>query len=210
MHADLVRRLPKRSSSGRSTPCARRSDPAPIAWLEEHVFAVRDSLRRAVFEARGAGGAEETLAEPKRPPRSSCPLRSTHRSARPWTGSYGHRSPLPSIWKTKEPGEGEWQEPRLAWNAKREPDAAAASDDDAPPPFYRTFVRPDPDRPYSRVILVAMDMRQLDLAMEAGTEDPKPLTGGHGPGRIPRDPAVASRVVAAFNGASRPSTATTG
>jgi hypothetical protein len=46
-----------------------------------------------------------------------------------------------------------------------------------------------------------MDMRQLDLAMEAGTEDPKPLTGGHGPGRIPRDPAVFTRVAAAFNGA---------
>ncbi|MEO7113996.1 MAG: phosphodiester glycosidase family protein, partial [Polyangiaceae bacterium] len=46
-----------------------------------------------------------------------------------------------------------------------------------------------------------MDMRQLDLQMEAGTEDPKPLTGNHGPGRIPRDPAISTRVVAAFNGA---------
>jgi hypothetical protein len=51
------------------------------------------------------------------------------------------------------------------------------------------------------VLLVAMDMRQLDLDMEAGTEDPKPLTGGHGPGRLPRDPRVYQRVVGAFNGA---------
>ncbi len=69
-------------------------------------------------------------------------------------------------------------------NSKR--DTAAVGRDAPPPAFYRTFVRPDPDRPYSRVILVAMDMRQLDLAMEAGTEDPKPLTGGHGPGRSAR------------------------
>jgi len=45
-----------------------------------------------------------------------------------------------------------------------------------------------------------MDMRQLDLDMEAGSEDPKPLTGPPGTGRIPRDPAVYTRVAAAFNG----------
>jgi hypothetical protein len=70
-----------------------------------------------------------------------------------------------------------------------------------PPAFVRTFVRPDPDRPYAKVVLVAMDTRQLDVDMEAGLEDPKPLVGTHGPGRIPRDPKITSRVVAAFNGA---------
>jgi hypothetical protein len=62
-------------------------------------------------------------------------------------------------------------------------------------------VRADPERPYARVLIVAMDMRQLELDMEAGVEDPKPLTGQHGTGKIPRDPAVLSRVVGAFNGA---------
>jgi hypothetical protein len=46
-----------------------------------------------------------------------------------------------------------------------------------------------------------MDTRQLDFDMEAGVEDPEPLTGPHGSGRIPRDPAVSRRVAAAFNGA---------
>jgi hypothetical protein len=46
-----------------------------------------------------------------------------------------------------------------------------------------------------------MDTRQLDFDMEAGMEDPEPLTGPHGTGRIPRDPAVYRRVAAAFNGA---------
>jgi hypothetical protein len=72
---------------------------------------------------------------------------------------------------------------------------------DAPSPFSETFVRPDPDRPYARVLLVAMDTRQLDLGMEAGVEDPEPLTGPPGLGRIPRDPLVYRRVAAAFNGA---------
>jgi hypothetical protein len=72
---------------------------------------------------------------------------------------------------------------------------------DAPAPFAQTFVRPDPDRPYSRVLLVAMDTRQLDLGMEAGVEDPEPLTGRLGLGRIPRDPIRYRRVAAAFNGA---------
>jgi hypothetical protein len=72
---------------------------------------------------------------------------------------------------------------------------------DTPAFFQETFVRPDDQRPDSKVVLVAMDMRQLELGMEAGTEDPKPLTGGKGPGRLPRDPAVLGRVVAAFNGA---------
>jgi hypothetical protein len=41
----------------------------------------------------------------------------------------------------------------------------------------------------------------MDLDMEAGVEDPEPLTGPHGNGRIPRDPAIYRRVAAAFNGA---------
>ena len=52
-----------------------------------------------------------------------------------------------------------------------------------------------------KVLLVAMDLRQLDLDMEAGVEDPEPLTGPHGTGRIPREPGVYRRVAAAFNGA---------
>src|SRR5262249_21975995 len=70
-----------------------------------------------------------------------------------------------------------------------------------PPYFYRTSIHPDPERPYAIVMIVAMDMRQLELDMEAGVEDPQPLTGPPGAGRISRDPEVIGRVVAAFNGA---------
>src|SRR5262249_38597117 len=110
----------------------------------------------------------------------------------------GHWPPadLPTIWKTAEPGEGQWPAPKIPWPRK-----GATRGGRTPPTFFRTFDPPDAERPYARVLLVAMDMRQLDLDMEAGTEDPKPLTGGHGPGRLPRDPRVYQRVVGAFNGA---------
>jgi hypothetical protein len=200
VHADVARHLPKRLvlwavDTVRAVPWI---GPAPIAWLEEHVFSVRDSLRQLAFRMDGSAQSKATLlaTQPEAAPEAPAPMELDASKARE-DGAVWPPKAVASIWKTREPGEGEWVEPRLPWNAKR----AAVDADSPPPPFYRTFVRPDEDRPYSHVILVAMDTRQLDLAMEAGTEDPKPLTGGHGPGRIPREPAIASRVVAAFNGA---------
>src|SRR5262249_24925583 len=105
--------------------------------------------------------------------------------------------------------EGVWAPVSYPW-LKRLPSAGLATTAastsrapalEAPPYFFRTTVRPDPDRPYAKVIVVAMDMRQLELDMEAGVEDPKPLTQAHGSGKIPRDAKVLNRAVGAFNGA---------
>ena len=88
----------------------------------------------------------------------------------------------------------------IAAQKPQAPGSAEASP--GPPPyFYTTTIRPDAERPYAKVLVVAMDMRQLELDMEAGVEDPKPLTGARGSGKIPRDPKILSRVVGAFNGA---------
>lgn len=79
----------------------------------------------------------------------------------------------------------------------------------APPTFYTTTVQPDPKRK-NKVQVVALDARQLELEMAVGKEGPWPpdeKTAGKWPragaGKLPRDPAVAKRVVAAFNGAFR-------
>jgi hypothetical protein len=72
---------------------------------------------------------------------------------------------------------------------------------DPEPLFYRTILHPDPERPYSELHLVAMDMRRLELGMGAGYEDPHPDTGPPGSGQLPSDPDLAPRVVATFNGA---------
>lgn len=164
--------------------------PAPIAWLEEKTFAVRDALKLTLFKAFSA---ERVVAsEAALPPAA---ILDTSQAA----ADLGHWPPPPirSIWQTPEAGEGDWSPPSQPW-IKQLPVPAGV---EAPPSmFYRTFVRPDEERTYAKVVLVAMDMRQLDLEMEAGNEDPKPLTGPPGAGRIPRDPAVYTKVAAAFNG----------
>jgi hypothetical protein len=189
VHADASIHLPKRFSHW-AVDTLRAVDwigPAPVAWAEDQALAARDAYRRVTFQK---GDATDVVATADPPPP---PLDTSEASV-----DEAHWPPprIPSMWKSPEPDEGEWRVPDVPW-LRRVPGLA----EDAPSPFYRTFVRPDEDRPYARVLLVAMDLRQLDLQMEAGVEDPEPLTGPHGTGRIPRDPAVYRRVAAAFNGA---------
>jgi hypothetical protein len=190
MHADASVHLPKLFSHWvvdtlRAVPWI---GPAPIAWAEDQALAVRDAYRRLTFKPNA--GATDVVSSAEPPP----PVLDTSQASL----DEGHWPPprIPTIWKQAEPGEGEWEAPDLPW-LRKVPGVTA----DAYAPFYRTFVRPDEERPYVKVLLVAMDTRQLDLDMEAGIEDPEPLTGPHGPGRIPRDPAIYRRVAAAFNGA---------
>ena len=185
-HIEPSKHLPKKLShwavdTARAVPWI---GPAPIAWLEEKTFALRDTVRQLAFKAKGGGDAL-AVTEKEPPPSVLDPSQAS--------ADLGHWPPpaIRSIWKTPEPGEGEWTEPKQTW-VKKLPAAPSA--------FYEAFVRPDEDRPYAKVLFVAMDMRQLDLDMEAGSEDPKPLTGPPGSGRFPREPQSFQRIAAAFNG----------
>jgi hypothetical protein len=162
--------------------------PVPIAWLEDQALAARDAYRRLMFASSGeATNVAVAVAPP--PPTLDTSQASVEEAHWPPPA-------IPTIWQSAEPGEGEWVPPGLPWLR-----AVPGVTPDAPSPFYRTFVRPDLERPYVKVLLVAMDLRQLDLDMEAGVEDPEPVTGPPGSGRIPRDPGVYRRVAAAYNGA---------
>jgi hypothetical protein len=88
-------------------------------------------------------------------------------------------------------GEGVW----------RAPSSELARANVGEPLFNTTFLLPDPQRPDARLFLVAMDMRRLELGMEAGYEDPRPKTGLPGRGSLSFDPSVVRRVRATFNGA---------
>jgi hypothetical protein len=163
--------------------------PEPVAAVEAAVFNARDLMRRTTYSIFGPS-AEPALpgSEPaSKPPQA---LDATYSQT---DNSVWPPAPIPPIWKNPEPGEGTWEAVTYPWLKKLAPDS--------PPYFFRTTVRPDPDRAYAKVLVVAMDMRQLELDMEAGVEDPKPLTGAHGSGKIPRDPKILNRVVGAFNGA---------
>ncbi|HEY0466360.1 MAG TPA: hypothetical protein VGC79_19255, partial [Polyangiaceae bacterium] len=168
--------------------------PEPIAWLENKVFGARDRLKRASFALFTSKTASALKATP-----------SEQVVAKVLDGSdFAHAADswpppsVPSIWKDPKPGEGQWSPVSYGFLK-----AMRGLPADAKPPayFYRTVIRPDPDRPYSELVLVAMDMRQLELGMQAGYEDPKPTTGSPGEGHIPQDPAVYRRVVGTFNGA---------
>ncbi|MBI2392693.1 MAG: hypothetical protein HYV09_24115 [Deltaproteobacteria bacterium] len=190
VRAELLAQIPKKPihwavDTVRAVPWI---GPEPIAWLEAKVWEWKDKLKR--FKHDVASGHD-----PKDEVKSEAELvapRVLDASAAGEDGGYWPPLQVPTIYKTPEPGEGQWVAVQPEW-MHRIPGA--------PAPFYRTFVRPDPLRPYSKIILVAMDTRQLDFDMEAGVDDPKPTVGSfHGTGRIPRDVAVAKRTVAAFNG----------
>lgn len=107
-------------------------------------------------------------------------------------------APITPLIRPPMPGEGEWK-------ALTSPLLPAAGDGpDAPvPAFVQASIRPDPSKPEATVRLVAMDMRQVELRMEAGYDEPRPMTGPRGSGRLPSGPAAA-RVMAAFVGGKPP------
>ncbi len=169
--------------------------PAPIAWLENAVFGTEDVIKRTTFRVFSRA-SESALKDNPDQVAATATLDADkldqHSSVWP-------PPPVPSLWKELKPGEGQWVPVTLPW---LKPLGGAPDGKAKPPPyFYRTFIRPDVKRPYSEIDIVAMDMRQLELGMQAGFEDPKPLTGPPGDGRLPRDKNVLDRVVATFNGA---------
>jgi hypothetical protein len=68
-------------------------------------------------------------------------------------------------------------------------------------PLLRVQVlHPDGASKDAGLVLVTLDMRQLELGFVAGTERPWASAGVPGEGRLPRDPAARSSIVACFNG----------
>ncbi len=63
-----------------------------------------------------------------------------------------------------------------------------------------TFVRPDPNRSYSIVTIVQMDMSKINLGIVAGTKEPGGKAGNPGPGKVPQGIIDSNKLVAAFDG----------
>lgn len=69
-----------------------------------------------------------------------------------------------------------------------------------PYPLSTSFIRPDPERTYANITLVAWDPRIVEIHMQAGVVEPRSDTGKAGTGLIPRDDETMLRLLAAFNG----------
>ncbi len=169
--------------------------PEPIAWLENQVFGAEDRVKRAAYSLFSSSKSTELKVDGEK--------RSVARvlDASAFQGAADTWPPpnVPSIWQQPKAGEGEWVP---VTHAFLKPVQGPPGSTDKPPPyFYRTKIRPDAKRPYSELLLIALDMRQLELGMQAGFEDPRPTIGPPGDGRLPSAPAVYRRVVATFNGA---------
>ncbi|MCP4603861.1 MAG: hypothetical protein GY847_25635 [Proteobacteria bacterium] len=169
--------------------------PGPIEWAEGRFFSIQDAYRRLIYSLTG----DETLTMYVDTSDTSEPQPIAN--VVPSGLEVGNVTPnpiwpppaiKPPVFKRVAHGEGIWQ-PESRDFLRTLPGA--------PPAIYHSYTRPDRERPYVRVHLFAMDMRQFDLHMVGGYEDPKPTTGSQGTGRIPRRREILSRLVVAFNGA---------
>jgi hypothetical protein len=68
------------------------------------------------------------------------------------------------------------------------------------PRVAKTFLRPDPVRPYAIVTLLQFDIRFIALHLVAGTAEPGGPRGIVGPGKIPAADLQGNALLAAFNG----------
>jgi hypothetical protein len=166
--------------------------PFVVASAEDLAFGARDVAKRALSKifVHSATSRLKPIAPDERG-------RPVTPAEIPRDGSGWPPPPIPSLWEEPKAGEGIWEAVQLPWLPVLSGEGRTSDE----PYFYRTFIRPDPQRPYSDVLLVAMDTRQLEIRMEGGYEEPRPLVGPPGTGRIPADRTTLSRAVAAWNGA---------
>ena len=160
--------------------------PAPIAWLEDRVYGVRDMVvQRARANEAPAPLFAPTVAE-------SQPIPALVAD----TGTADAGAPC------------DFPPPRFApvaakFAGARDGEWIAIADDvrpAAPPAMYKAGVHPDVTRPYAVVAVVAMYMPDLALHLVAGTREPESDAVSHDkrPGRVPA--ADAPALLAAFNG----------
>ena len=164
--------------------------PAPIEWLEHRVFSVKDAAERAYHGIFGsdveAAEVAEDMGVTEEERRRRLALSAPDPELR-WPPP-----PIEAVLDERAEGEGEW--------IPVVDDPFAQSYPGAPPAFYQSFVRADPERPYTRVYATIWDPRQVQLHVMTGTREPESATGDTGPGRAPRDRQTLTRLVAGFNG----------
>lgn len=96
----------------------------------------------------------------------------------------GKPQDLPAFGKTI--GEGKWQ--------------LYIQNSTGVPVAFRTFLSPDPQRPYMNIGIVAFDLTQTRLGFVLGTDEPKSTVPMSRTGAIPAEDRLAGKLLAVFNG----------
>ena len=177
--------------------------PGKIAALEHAVFTTADLAKQAYYGVVGHDNsdlkkelaiAEAIPAEEQAPPAPKLAV------AEGAVNVSGERAwPPADITPRSNPGlepipnEGKWAPWVPPWRSRAE-----ASDGTWP--YYRTALRVNPKRQHDYTVLVAMDLRQLQLNMVAGVANPTSTTGTRGTGLLPNKEEVFKDDFVVFNG----------
>jgi hypothetical protein len=164
--------------------------PKPVAYMEEIVFKIQDTVNQFEFKlGRITPSAPWQIAAVTESSPSGNSQSLTQVSTTALTPSTNRWMPLPVPPLGSLQGEGAWT-PYIQ-DANR---AKVA---------YRTFLQPDPQRPYAVVGVVAFDLTRIHLHYVVGTKEPRLLGGHKAPGIIPAADRVSGILLAAFNGGFR-------
>jgi hypothetical protein len=151
--------------------------PGPIAWLEDVVYGAEDKVNLALKsdEKPKTFWTAPTSSAAAPPPRPGDEPPPTF------------TAPFENV---KADGDGVW----IPMRAPGDTDRVA---------LYKALVHPDSKRPFAAVAVVAIDLKELELELVAGFDEPKSqaVTRAERPGLIPEADRAAA--VAVFNGGFR-------
>jgi hypothetical protein len=189
-----------------------------VAQLETVLFTVQDTFKQVAY---GLGAAEPEapwqVAEAGSPPTPTGPRPTAASTASPTgemeeaavTALPGTLPPSPTPLRTPTPAPTAtptavpWSLPAVA------PFTDLEGEGIWQPYIYneagevvglRTFLLPDPDRPYATVAVVAFDLTKTNLHYVLGVDEPKLPDGPGGNGTIPTEVKQSGQLLAAFNG----------
>ncbi len=177
------------------------------AWLENTIFGIKDMAQHEAYQLgmvhAAAPWAADAPAAP-RPVASATPVPATPTPKGTPQPAQMHPlatvqpsptapPPTPTVWQPDPltdvgtmDGAGQW--------------SAYLTDPSGKVVAYRTFVQPDPDRPYVYAAVVAINLRATQLHFVLGTEEPVSKAKIVRKGVIPATDLQSDQMLAAFNG----------
>lgn len=179
-----------------------------VAWLEGILFQVQDEVQQRQYAL--SQESPEAPWEPVLPTATPSPtVTPTATRPRPTlTRAVSGNTPTPlpptaTPYPTTTATPTPWQPPAAAALGQLEGEGLWSPylfGEDNQAVAYRTFLQPDPERPFALVAVVAIDLTQTQLHFVLGSQEPSRPEGPHGRGQIPAEHRNADILLATFNG----------